>query len=120
MEVKLFTSELRVMECLWDEGPASAKRLSDMLKERIGWSINTSYTVITKCVTKGYIERSEPGFFCKPLLSREEAQAGELETVCNKLFKGDVNELVSCALKNFKLDSKNLDELKLLLYGKKK
>ena len=55
MKMKLFDSELKVMEILWKEGDLSAGQLAKVLKERIGWNRNTTYTVIKKCVEKGAI-----------------------------------------------------------------
>ena len=64
MAIKLFDSELKVMDVLWKEGDKTAKQISDILKEEIGWNMNTTYTVIKKCMAKGAIERSEPNFMC--------------------------------------------------------
>ena len=44
MELKLFDSERKVMEVLWDHGDLSAKELADRLKELVGWSKTTTYT----------------------------------------------------------------------------
>lgn len=74
MEIKLFDSELKVMEWLWREGDLTAGQLAVMLKEETGWNRNTTYTVITKCVNKGAIIRLEPNFTCRALISREEVQ----------------------------------------------
>ena len=62
MNGKLFDSELKVMEVLWENGAMSAKDIVDVLAERIGWNKNTTYTVIKKCIDKGAVERGEPGF----------------------------------------------------------
>lgn len=48
MSVKLFDSELKVMELLWREGELSAKQIAELLKEQIQWSKTTTYTVIKK------------------------------------------------------------------------
>ena len=48
MAIKLFDSELKVMDVLWKEGDKTAKQISDILKEEIGWNMNTTYTVIKK------------------------------------------------------------------------
>ena len=74
MELKLFDSERKVMEVLWDHGDLSAKELADRLKELVGWSKTTTYTVIKKCIDKKAVSRSEPGFVCHPLVSREEVR----------------------------------------------
>ena len=48
MEIKLFDSELKVMEVLWREGDLTAGQIAGILKEEIGWNRNTTYTVIKK------------------------------------------------------------------------
>ena len=79
MELKLFDSERKVMEVLWDHGDLSAKELADRLKELVGWSKTTTYTVIKKCIDKKAVSRSEPGFVCHPLVSREEVREQETD-----------------------------------------
>ena len=64
MDIKLFDSELKVMCVLWNEGDTTAKHISDVLKKEIGWNMNTTYTLIKRCIKKGAIERSEPNFMC--------------------------------------------------------
>ena len=70
MDIKLFDSELKVMGVLWDEGDTTAKHISDVLKEEIGWNMNTTYTLIKRCIKKGAIERSEPNFMCHAIRRR--------------------------------------------------
>ena len=41
MNIKLFDSEIKVMEVLWKEGDLTAKQLADILSEKIGWNKNT-------------------------------------------------------------------------------
>ena len=61
MELKLFDSERKVMEVLWDHGDLSAKELADRLKELVGWSKTTTYTVIKKCIDKKALCLPPPG-----------------------------------------------------------
>ena len=42
MDGKLFDSELKVMEVLWEQGPTLAKDIVDILVGRIGWNKNTT------------------------------------------------------------------------------
>ena len=46
MEIKLFDSELKVMDILWKEGDTSAKDIAEILNRQVGWSKTTTYTVI--------------------------------------------------------------------------
>ena len=98
--MKLFDSELKVMEVLWEQEPKSAKEIVDVLSERIGWNKNTTYTVIKKCIEKGAIERTEPGFLCKTLVSRDEVAQSETEQLIDKMFGGSSELFFSSFLKN--------------------
>lgn len=93
MGIKLFDSELKVMEMLWQHGDLTAKQLSDMLEEQTGWNINTTYTVIKKCIKKGAIERYEPNFTCKALITKEQAQEQEVSELVDKIFDGSIDKL---------------------------
>lgn len=86
--MKLFDSERKVMEVLWREGEISAGQVVKILKEETGWNRNTTYTVIKKCVDKGAVKREEPGFICRPLISRQEVQDFETEELIDKMFDG--------------------------------
>ncbi len=106
--MKLFDSELKVMEVLWEheENAAetsekvSAKQIVDVLSQRIGWNKNTTYTVIKKCIEKGAVERGDPGFFCIPLVSRDEVARSETEQLIDKMFGGSSELFFSSFLKN--------------------
>ena len=100
MDVKLFDSELKVMEVLWEQGPKTAKEVVDILSARIGWNKNTTYTVIKKCIEKGAIERGEPGFLCTPLVTRDEVARSETEQLIDKMFGGSSELFFSSFLKN--------------------
>ena len=100
MEIKLFDSELKIMEVLWERGSMSARDIVDVLMERVGWNKNTTYTVIKKCIEKGAVEREEPGFLCKPLVTRDEVQQSETEQLIDKMFGGSSELFFSSFLKN--------------------
>ena len=42
---KLFDSELKVMNVLWKEGDLPARQIAQMLKDQVGWNVNTTYTL---------------------------------------------------------------------------
>lgn len=100
MNVKLFDSELKVMEVLWERGSLPARDIVDILSERIGWNKNTTYTVIKKCIDKGAVRREEPGFVCHPLVTREEVAQSETEQLIDKMFGGSSELFFSSFLKN--------------------
>ncbi len=113
--MKLFDSERKVMEVLWREGEISAGQVVKILKEEIGWNRNTTYTVIKKCVDKGAIKREEPGFICRPLISRQEVQDFETEELIDKMFDGSKEKFFAAFLDGKKLSKQEVDSLKKLI-----
>lgn len=112
MGIKLFDSELKVMDVIWREGDLPAKRITEILGAAIGWNKNTTYTVIKKCVDKGAIERREPNFVCRALISREQAQETELDELIGKLFDGSTDMLFAALLNQKKLPEHVIERLK--------
>ena len=115
MTVKLFDSELKVMDVLWRDGDRTAKESAGILREEIGWNTNTTYTVIKKCVAKGAIRRSEPGFQCHALISKTEVQAAETEALIGKLFDGSPDLLFASLLDSRRLSAEQLERLRKLV-----
>ena len=112
MNIKLFDSELKVMEVLWKEGDLAAKTISEILGKLIGWNKNTTYTVIKKCVEKGAIERQEPNFICHALVSKEDVQCSEIDELVDKLFDGSTELLFASLVGHKKLPDNMIEKLK--------
>lgn len=115
MRIKLFDSELKVMEVLWKEGNITAGQISKILKEEIGWNRNTTYTVIKKCIKKGAIERIEPKFICKATIPKEDVQAYETEELIERVFDGSKKEFFAALLSEKTLTHDELQQLKNLI-----
>lgn len=115
MQIKLFDSELKVMDVLWKEGDITAKRVSDILKEQVGWNMNTTYTLIKRCISKGAIERSEPNFLCHALIQKEQIQDQETAELIDKVFDGSADLLFASLLNRKKLSADEIERLKQLV-----
>ncbi len=115
MDIKLFDSELKVMDVLWREGDATAKHISDVLKEEIGWNMNTTYTLIKRCIAKGAISRSEPNFMCHALIPKEQVQEQETNELIEKVFDGSVNKLFAALVGRKNLSGEQIEKLKQIV-----
>ncbi|MDE7206430.1 MAG: BlaI/MecI/CopY family transcriptional regulator [Lachnospiraceae bacterium] len=109
--VKLFDSELKVMDILWSEGDVRAKYIAEVLTKEIGWNKNTTYTLIKRCMKKGAIARSEPNFMCHALISKEEVQEAETNELINKIYGGSADQLFAALLSRKKLSAKQIEKL---------
>ena len=115
MKGKLFDSEAKVMEILWAKGPISAKDISLIAAETIGWNKNTTYTVIKKLEAKGFLRREDPGFLCTPLVSQSQMQKAEADSLVKKMFGGSRKALFSALLEDEPLTEEEICELLKLI-----
>ena len=108
---KLFDSELKVMDVLWREGPTTAKHISDVLKEEVGWNMNTTYTLIKRCIKKGAIKRTEPHFLCHALIAKEAVQETETNLLIDRVYDGSADKLFTALLGRKKLSAEQIQKL---------
>ena len=112
MSKKLFDSELKVMDVLWKRGDAPARQIASILPEDIGWNVNTTYTLIKRCISKGAIERREPGFLCHALISKKEIQQAETDELIDRIYDGCADKLFVSLLGRKKLSAAQIQKLK--------
>lgn len=115
MELKLFDSERKVLEQLWEAGDLSAKDLAARLGEQVGWSKTTTYTVIKKCIDKKAVSRRDPGFLCHALVTREQVCQQETDELLSRNFGGSADRLVASLLGSKKLSKDEISHLKKLI-----
>lgn len=115
MGVKLFDSELKVMDVLWREGDTTAKHISDVLNAKVGWNMNTTYALIKRCIKKGAIERSEPHFMCHALIPKEQVQETETNELIDKIYDGSVDKLFAALISRKELSVEQIQKLKQIV-----
>ena len=115
MRIKLFDSELKVMEVLWRSGPLPAGRIAKTLKAETGWNRNTTYTVIKKCIEKGAVMRTEPNFICTAAVSKEQVQQQETQELIDKMYDGSEELFFAAFLSKRDLSGEQIDKLKELI-----
>ena len=115
MQEKLFESEAKVMEIIWAKAPISAKDISLIAAETIGWNKITTYTVVKKLEAKGFIKRQDPGFICTPLISQNQMQKVEAVSLVKKVFGGSRKALFSALLEDEPLSDEEINELRKLI-----
>lgn len=115
MEIKLQESERKVMEVLWKEGDLPARAIAQRLEEQVGWNVNTTYTLIKRCIAKGAIARTEPHFQCHALLARDEVQRSAARELIDKVFDGAADQLFAALLSRESLSREEIARLKALV-----
>ncbi len=115
MNIKMYDSELKVMEILWKEGDRSAKEIAAILGEQVGWSKTTVYTVIKKCIDKGAVSRSETGFVCHAEITKEQVMEYETSELINRMYDGSADKLVASMLSGGRLSAEEIASLKRIV-----
>ena len=87
----------------------------DMFEEDARWNKNTTYTVIKKCIDKGAIERREPNFICHAMITKQQAQKEEADSLVDKVFGGSAELLFASILSDRSLSKDELARLRALV-----
>ena len=111
-KIRLHEGELNVMELLWSNKELAAKDIAKIIKEYIGWEKNTTYTVIKRLIDKGAVERIEPGFICRSIISKREVQKIETEALFSKLFNSSLSSFFNEYLRHRKLTTSEIFEMR--------
>ena len=114
-QIKLFDSELKLMELVWEKAPVTAKELAVLAEARTGWNKNTSYTILKKLIEKRAVQRDEPNFICTPLITKEQVRHEEVESLIDKLFDGSIKTYFASFLGSEKLTGEEIEELKRMI-----
>lgn len=110
---KIFESEYRFLQILWEREPVTSPELVKLCGERLGWKKSTTYTVIKKLTEKGIVKSEKT--VVEALVTKEEAdrQAGEelLERTC----QGNIPAFFAAFLKGRKLTEDEVRKLRKLI-----
>jgi predicted transcriptional regulator len=110
--MKLSDAEIKVLDILWEKGDTTAKKIAETLKEKMGWSKTTTYTLITRCMEKGAVGREDPDFLCHALVTKQKTQETETGILVNKLFDGAPYQLIASILGRKNLSPEKIEKLK--------
>ena len=112
---KIFESEYRFCLILWEHEPLPSAELAKLCRERLGWSRTTTYTVIHRLAERGVV-KNENGFVSS-LVSKDEAQAAELDELVEKTFEGSLPAFVAAFARTTKLSQNEVDQLRAMIDG---
>ena len=114
MEIpKIHESEYRFCLIMWEHEPVTAVELVRLCQEQLGWKRTTTYTVIKRLHERGVL-KNENGTV-KALISKDDAQASEIDLLVEKKFEGSLPAFVAAFTKRQTLTEKELDEVQRMI-----
>lgn len=107
-------SELRIMEILWQNGPATVQHILNALPGRPALAYNTVLTTIRILERKGYLDHSKDGraHIYRPLVEREEATRSEIRHLVRRFFSNSHEDLVLNILKERNVAPQEIERLR--------
>ena len=110
----LTEAELRVMEVLWANAPATVAEVVDSLSRKAVVAYSTVLTTMRILERKGYLAHKKEGraFLYTPLVNRGEARSNVLRYMLSRFFNNSPELLMLNILKEEKIDSRELQRLK--------
>ena len=110
---KIHESEYRFCLIMWEHQPVTAVELVKLCQEKLAWKRTTTYTVIKRLGERGVL-KLENGVVTA-LISKEEAEAAEIETMVESKFGGSLPAFVAAFTRRQDLSDSDLDEVQRMI-----
>ena len=110
---KIPEGEYRFCLIMWEHEPVSSVDLVKLCQEKLGWKRTTTYTVIKRLGDRGVL-KLENGVVTA-LISKEEAEAAEIETFVESKFGGSLPAFVAAFTRHQNLSESDLDEVQKMI-----
>lgn len=110
---KIFDSELRFCEILWEHQPVKSSELVRLCAEKLGWKKSTTYTVIKRLTERGVVKTEDA--VVTALVSRGEVQRAESRAFVERNFRGSLPGFLSAFVGGRGLSTEEADELRQMI-----
>lgn len=109
-------SELELLKIIWSNGGSALyiHIMEELSKTGRTWQKNTVITLLSRLIKKGLVKTKKIGRRNEyiAIVSEENYQAAQTQTLLNKLYEGNAKGLVSTLIQKDMLSARDLEELK--------
>ena len=115
--IRVGAVQMQILRVLWDKGRATAREITDVMKERAPIAHSTVQTLLRQLEAKGAVGHDVEGrtFFFRPLVSAEEVQRSAAHEVVSRAFDGSAFGLVAHLVKNEPISHDELARIRKLI-----
>ena len=110
---KIHEGEYRFCLIMWEHEPVTAVELVKLCQEQLGWKRTTTYTVIKRLGERGVLKNDNGRITA--LVSKETAQAREINQLVEEKFEGSLPAFVAAFTKRRDLSGEELDEVQRMI-----
>jgi len=110
-------AELKLMNVLWDRGPATVAEVLDGLKTKPALAYSTVITTLRILENKGHVSHTKEGkaFSYQPLTGRHEARQSAITNLLHRLFEGSPELLMTSLFEDRKIGVAEMRRLRGLI-----
>lgn len=119
---KLGNLQLRIMQVLWDHGPAAIADVHEQLGPDSELAYTTIATMLRKMEDRGLVAHDSEGrkFIYRAAVASHDVTRSMANDLVDRLFEGSVAGMVNHLLTTRDVSSAELDELQKLIAARKK
>ncbi|NBJ93274.1 BlaI/MecI/CopY family transcriptional regulator [Parablautia muri] len=110
---KIFDSEYRFCEILWENEPVSSTELVRLCSEKLEWKKSTTYTVIKRLSQRGIL-KSENAIVTS-LVSKKDMQSQESAEIVERSFSGSLPDFIAAFTRKKELSRQEVDEIQKII-----
>ncbi len=120
MAITLGNVQFRIMRVLWDDGEATARRVTDQLNETAPIAHSTVQTLLRKLEAKRAVghERRDRTFVFRPLVAEHEVTRSAAQELLARVFGGSISGLVAHLLEDEAVSDDEMRRLRALVDAK--
>jgi BlaI family penicillinase repressor len=121
--VELTEAEWPIIKAVWDTEPCTATAVREKLAKSTGWTYSTVRTLMDRMVAKGVLTARKEGKLTiyQSVVTRRQAQRGELVYTLKNAFNGALAPMVQCLLESHELDEAEIAKIEAVIQaGKEK
>ena len=113
MPPKIFESEYRFCQILWEREPVRSGELVALCREKLGWKPTTTYTVIRRLAERGVLKNGHS--VVTSLVSRTEAECAEIDELLEKRFGGSLPGFIAAFARRKGVTAAELEEAERMI-----
>ena len=114
---KIFESEYRFCEILWENQPVTSSELVRLCREKLDWKKSTTYTVIRRLSERGVLKNENS--IVTALVSKADVQSAESEEIVNRTFSGSLPSFIAAFTRKQSLTDEEINEIQQLINAHK-
>ncbi|QDT46408.1 BlaI/MecI/CopY family transcriptional regulator [Symmachiella dynata] len=119
---QLAALQLAIMRVLWERGEATVADVREDLHDERPLAYTTIATMLAKMERKGYVAHRIEGraHIYRPAIDQEKVSRSMVTDLADRLFAGDVTQMVAHLLDGCDVDADELARLKALIRAREK